>query len=100
MYPGGLLSIAFDALLTKKVEDILVVPVNFSYERLLEGNYIREQLGKPKVKESFFTAALGLWNSVQTKFGNARVDFGKPFSVKVSSYMEQYHRHAKLITNA
>jgi len=85
---GGLLSIAVDTLISKKVSDILIVPVNFSYEKLLEGNYIREQLGRPKIKESFVSAALGLWNSVQTKFGNARVDFGRPFSVKefISSY--------------
>lgn len=83
IFPGGLLNIAIDTLLKRKVEDILVVPVNFSYDKLLEGNYIREQLGKTKVKESFPTAALGLWNSIQTKFGNARIDFGHPFSVKV-----------------
>lgn len=77
------MNIAVDTMLSRKVEDILIVPVNFSYEKLLEGNYIREQLGQPKVKESFASAAIGLWNSVQTKFGNARVDYGKPFSMRV-----------------
>jgi glycerol-3-phosphate O-acyltransferase 1/2 len=81
---GGLLSIVMDTLIKDNVEDILVVPVNFSYDRLLEGNYIREQLGQPKVNESFASAALGLWNSLQAKYGNARVDFGHPFSMRVS----------------
>ncbi|CAG7731749.1 unnamed protein product [Allacma fusca] len=93
---GGLLSIAVDTLLRKKVEDILIIPVNFSYEKLLEGNYIREQLGKAKVKESFASAALGLWNSVQTKFGNARVDYGKPFSV--SEYIQSYQNMKSPLT--
>lgn len=83
MCVGGLLSIVVDTLMSKKVEDVLVVPVNFSYERLLDGNFIREQLGRPKVSESFASAALGLWNSLQAKFGSARIDFGVPFSLRV-----------------
>ena len=71
--------------MTNKVEDVLIVPVNFSYERLLDGNFIREQLGRPKVSESFASAALGLWNSLQAKFGSARIDFGQPFSLRVTT---------------
>lgn len=73
-----------DTLFSGRVDDMLIVPVNFSYEKLIEGNYIREQLGKPKVNESFLAAVIGVWNSCQTKFGNARIDFGQPFSVKVT----------------
>ncbi|ODN06204.1 Glycerol-3-phosphate acyltransferase 1, mitochondrial [Orchesella cincta] len=88
----GLLSIVVDNLLAKKVEDVLVVPVNFSYERLLDGNFIREQLGRPKVSESFASAALGLWNSLQAKFGSARIDFGQPFSLREFVNAYQYDK--------
>lgn len=88
MCVGGLLSMVVETLLSNKVEDMLVVPVNFSYERLLDGNFIREQLGRPKVSESFASAALGLWNSLQAKFGSARIDFGKPFSLRVSKHQD------------
>ncbi|CAL8077476.1 unnamed protein product [Orchesella dallaii] len=89
---GGLLSIVVDNLLAKKVDDVLIVPVNFSYERLLDGNFIREQLGRPKVSESFASAALGLWNSLQAKFGSARIDFGQPFSLREFVDAYQYDK--------
>lgn len=75
-----------DVLLSNQLQDILIVPVNFSYEKLIEGNFIREQLGQPKVTENFASAAVALWSSLQPKYGNARVDFGHPFSMKVSQF--------------
>lgn len=81
---GGLLNIVMDSVMNNNVEDILVIPINFSYDRILEGNYIREQLGQPKVNESFASALLGLFGSLQPKYGNARVDYGHPFSMKVA----------------
>ncbi|OXA44180.1 glycerol-3-phosphate acyltransferase 1, mitochondrial [Folsomia candida] len=79
---GGLLNIVMKSLLANDVKDILVVPVNFSYDRIIEGNYIREQLGQPKVNESFASALLALFSSLKPKYGNARVDYGHPFSMK------------------
>lgn len=85
---GGLLNIVMKSLLANDVKDILVVPVNFSYDRIIEGNYIREQLGQPKVNESFASALLALFSSLKPKYGNARVDYGHPFSMKVSILIE------------
>ncbi len=97
IYIGGLLKIVMDSILTRKVEDILVVPINFSYDRIVEGNYIREQLGQPKVNESFASALVALFGSLRPKYGNARVDYGHPFSMKVFISIYNFKCHIPII---
>ena len=43
------------------IADALLVPVSVNYERLVDGNFIREQLGQKKTPESFRSAMAGIW---------------------------------------
>ncbi|XP_078421310.1 glycerol-3-phosphate acyltransferase 1, mitochondrial isoform X2 [Cetorhinus maximus] len=78
----GLLSIVVDSLYENTVTDVMIIPVGISYDRIIEGNYNNEQLGKPKKKESLWGVAQGVFRMLRKNFGCVRVDFGQPFSVK------------------
>ncbi|XP_038678092.1 glycerol-3-phosphate acyltransferase 1, mitochondrial isoform X1 [Scyliorhinus canicula] len=78
----GLLSIVVDSLYENTVADVMIIPVGISYDRIIEGNYNSEQLGKPKKKESLWGVAQGVFRMLRKNFGCVRVDFGQPFSVK------------------
>lgn len=79
---NGLLSIVIDAVLEGQIEDALIVPVGVSYEKLIDGNFMAEQLGQSKVTENFSLAAKAIWSRLRSNFGNVRVDFCMPFSIK------------------
>ena len=72
-----------DTLQDSVVPDALIVPVSINYERLVDGNFIHEQLGKPKVMESFGSAVKAIWNVLMSNFGTMSVGFNQPFSLKV-----------------
>uniref|UniRef100_A0AAY5KYM0 Glycerol-3-phosphate acyltransferase 1, mitochondrial n=1 Tax=Esox lucius TaxID=8010 RepID=A0AAY5KYM0_ESOLU len=79
---AGMLSIVVDAMCTGAIPDVLVVPVGISYDRILEGNYNSEQLGKPKKNESLWGVACGVFRMLRKNYGCVRVDFTQPFSLK------------------
>uniref|UniRef100_A0A8B9K0G9 Glycerol-3-phosphate acyltransferase 1, mitochondrial n=1 Tax=Astyanax mexicanus TaxID=7994 RepID=A0A8B9K0G9_ASTMX len=79
---AGMLSIVVDALCAGSIPDVLIVPVGISYDRILEGNYNSEQLGKPKKNESLWGVACGVFRMLRKNYGCVRVDFTQPFSLK------------------
>ncbi|XP_041371344.1 glycerol-3-phosphate acyltransferase 1, mitochondrial-like [Gigantopelta aegis] len=79
---AGLLSVVVDACIDGFVPDAYVVPLSISYERLVDGNFCREQMGEPKVSESFFGAVQGILQVICGNFGSVRIDFCQPFSIK------------------
>ncbi|XP_062859106.1 glycerol-3-phosphate acyltransferase 1, mitochondrial [Trichomycterus rosablanca] len=79
---AGILSIVVDTLCAGVVPDVLIVPVGISYDRIIEGNYNSEQLGKPKKNESLWGVACGVWRMIRKNYGCVRVDFTQPFSLK------------------
>ncbi|XP_077992642.1 glycerol-3-phosphate acyltransferase 1, mitochondrial-like [Glandiceps talaboti] len=79
---GGLLSVVVDAYMDGTINDAYIVPVSISYEKVLEGNFNREQMGNPKVKETFIKAMWGVWQVFRSRFGTVRVDFAQPFSLQ------------------
>ncbi|XP_071394117.1 glycerol-3-phosphate acyltransferase 1, mitochondrial [Centroberyx affinis] len=79
---AGMLSIVVDTLCTGAIPDVLVVPVGISYDRIIEGNYNSEQLGKPKKNESLWGVACGVFRMLRKNYGCVRVDFTQPFSLK------------------
>uniref|UniRef100_H2LHV5 Glycerol-3-phosphate acyltransferase 1, mitochondrial n=1 Tax=Oryzias latipes TaxID=8090 RepID=H2LHV5_ORYLA len=79
---AGMLSIVVDTLCTGAIGDVLVVPVGISYDRIIEGNYNSEQLGKPKKNESWWGIACGVFRMLRKNYGCVRVDFNQPFSLK------------------
>lgn len=89
---AGMLSIVVDTLCKGTIPDVLVVPVGISYDRIIEGNYNSEQLGKPKKNESLWGIACGVFRMLRKNYGCVRVDFIQPFSLK--EYLEtQRSRH-------
>uniref|UniRef100_A0A8C4WUD3 Glycerol-3-phosphate acyltransferase, mitochondrial n=1 Tax=Eptatretus burgeri TaxID=7764 RepID=A0A8C4WUD3_EPTBU len=80
---AGLLSILVDSLYSGIANDALIVPVGIAYDRILEGNFSREQLGQPKKSESLFGIFRGVLRMLRKNYGSVRVDFAQPFSIKV-----------------
>ncbi|XP_040848052.1 glycerol-3-phosphate acyltransferase 1, mitochondrial isoform X2 [Ochotona curzoniae] len=83
---AGLLSVVVDTLSTNTIPDILIIPVGISYDRIIEGHYNGEQLGKPKKNESLWSVARGVIRMLRKNYGYVRVDFAQPFSLK--EYLE------------
>nr|AAB39470.2 sn-glycerol 3-phosphate acyltransferase [Rattus norvegicus] len=83
---AGVLSVVVDTLSSNTIPDILVIPVGISYDRIIEGHYNGEQLGKPKKNESLWSVARGVIRMLRKNYGYVRVDFAQPFSLK--EYLE------------
>lgn len=88
---GGLLSIIVDAYIDGTIEDALLVPVSVNYEKLVDGNFVRELLGQPKKMETFGSAVKGIWSVLNSNYGMMRIDFNQPFSLRelVQSFQSQ-----------
>ncbi|XP_069610388.1 glycerol-3-phosphate acyltransferase 1, mitochondrial [Ranitomeya imitator] len=83
---AGLLSVIVDTLSGGSVPDVLIIPVGISYDRIIEGHYNSEQLGKPKQDESLWGIARGVFRMLRKNYGCVRMDFAQPFSLK--EYLE------------
>lgn len=59
-------------------------------------------MGTPKKKESFTFALTSIWNIINAKYGQMRIDFNEPFSLKelVSSFNERQDTISKAIPSA
>ncbi|XP_032523626.2 glycerol-3-phosphate acyltransferase 1, mitochondrial isoform X1 [Danaus plexippus] len=79
---AGILSVIMDAYLDGTIDDALLVPVTLNYDKLVDGNFVREQLGMPKQMETFWSALRGIWMTLNTNHGSIRVDFNQPISLK------------------
>lgn len=79
---AGLLSVIVDSLNEEPVDDVFIVPISISYEKLLDGNFVSEQLGEPKVMETFTAALTSIWRILHSNYGAVRVDFCQPFSLR------------------
>lgn len=79
---GGLLSVIVDAYMDGTIDDALLVPVSVNYEKLVDGNFVREQLGQRKHMETFWTAIKGIWSVLNSNYGMMRIDFNQPFSLR------------------
>ena len=74
----GLLAMSVRSYLRDHKRSVVFVPVNFAYEKLVEGEtYINELSGKPKKTES----VMGVLRSIKAlkeHFGEVHVNFGAP----------------------
>lgn len=64
------------------INDALLVPVSLNYERLCDGNFVYEQLGEKKKPEKFTSAVKAIWSILNSKYGQMRIDFNEPFSLR------------------
>ncbi|XP_067010408.2 glycerol-3-phosphate acyltransferase 1, mitochondrial isoform X2 [Anabrus simplex] len=90
---GGLLSIIVDAYVDGTIEDALLVPVSVNYEKLVDGNFVRELLGQPKEMETFSNAIRGIWSTLNSNYGMMRIDFNQPFSLR--ELVTSFHANGK-----
>lgn len=79
---AGLLSVIVSSFTEGLIKDAYIVPIAISYEKLLDGNFVREQLGEPKVMETFTAALASIWRILHSNYGAVRVDFCQPFKLK------------------
>jgi glycerone phosphate O-acyltransferase len=86
----GLLSIIIDSFLERKVPNLTIVPVNISYERLIEGQaYSSELLGEAKKKESLQNLVKAR-NVLSNRYGDIHVKIAPPISLV--DYVKQLQR--------
>lgn len=93
MPKGGILSVIVNAFMDRTIPDALLVPVSVNYERLVDGNFVREQLGQKKIPESFGKAMSGIWKALNSKYGLMRIDFNEPYSIR--ELVQSYNKIAK-----
>ncbi|XP_060807026.1 glycerol-3-phosphate acyltransferase 1, mitochondrial isoform X1 [Amyelois transitella] len=95
---AGILSVIMDAYLDGTIDDALLVPVTLNYDKLVDGNFVREQLGMPKQMETFWSALRGIWRTLNTNHGGIRVDFNQPISLKelVTSFQKYNYLKAPI----
>lgn len=74
--------VVIDALNADTIKDALLVPVSINYERLCDGNFVYEQLGEKKKPENFTRAVASIWKILSSKYGQMRIDFNEPFSLR------------------
>lgn len=79
---SGVLSVIIDAFMDGTIPDALLVPVSVNYERLVDGNFVYEQLGQRKKPESFTSAISAIWSILNSKYGLMRIDFNEPYSMR------------------
>lgn len=78
----GMLSMSLMPYFAREVSDITIVPVNISYDRLMEqGLFAYEHLGVPKPKESTGGLLKSL-RSLNDHFGNIYINLGSPLSLR------------------
>lgn len=91
-----------DAFIDGLIDDAILVPVSVNYEKLVDGNFVREQMGTPKKKESFRFAMASIWKILNAKYGLMRIDFNEPFSLKelVNSFNDRQNAVSPPIPSA
>ncbi|CAH2094422.1 unnamed protein product [Euphydryas editha] len=78
----GMLSMTLMPYFAREVTDITVVPVNISYDRLIEqGLFAYEHLGVPKPKETT-GGLLKALHRLNDHFGNIYINLGDPVSIR------------------
>lgn len=72
----GLLAMSVRSYLREHKRSVVFIPVNFAYEKLVEGDtYVNELSGKPKKSESIM-GVLRSFKALKDHFGQVHVNFG------------------------
>uniref|UniRef100_A0A1A9ZJG9 Uncharacterized protein n=1 Tax=Glossina pallidipes TaxID=7398 RepID=A0A1A9ZJG9_GLOPL len=86
---GGILSVIADAFMDLSIADSLLVPVSVNYERLVDGNFVREK----QIPDSFVKAMSSIWKTLNSKYGLMRIEFNEPYSIE--ELVQSYNKIAK-----
>jgi len=78
----GLLAYVVDSFRRGHAEDVYLIPVSIAYDQIQDvGDYVAEQRGGRKKKESFGWF-LGVVRSIRRRYGNIHINFGEPLSLR------------------
>ncbi len=78
---GGLLGMTVESYMREHPRPLLLVPVNFSYEKVLEGRALVAELeGQPKEGESL-GSLVRVARGLRREYGHVHVNFGTPLSI-------------------
>jgi glycerol-3-phosphate O-acyltransferase len=78
---GGMVGMTIESFMREHPRPMLLVPVHFSYEKLLEGRTLVAELeGAKKQRESLKSLALVV-RDLRHEYGSVAVNFGEPLSV-------------------
>ena len=78
---GGLLGMTLESFMRDHPRPLLLVPVYFSYEKLLEGRTLTAELeGQPKRRESLLEL-IGVARNLRRIYGSVHVNFGEALSL-------------------
>ena len=78
----GILGYVLDAVLSGRVEDVMICPVSTQYDKVIETeSYVRELLGNPKSKENLMNF-LSASSVLSLRLGRVDVRFQQPWSLK------------------
>jgi glycerol-3-phosphate O-acyltransferase len=78
----GMLSMTVRSFLRDPIRPVVLMPVYFGYERIVEGRtYIGELSGRPKEKESIFGLVKAAASVLRKKFGKVHVNLGAPIDL-------------------
>jgi glycerol-3-phosphate O-acyltransferase len=78
---GGLLGMTVESFMREHPRPLLLVPVYFSYEKLLEGRTLVAELeGQPKRGESL-SELVGVVRHLKREYGSVHVNFGTPLDL-------------------
>jgi len=77
----GMVSIVYDLYAQGLVDDIYFIPMSICYERVMEDAlYVREMVGKSKIRESLSALVRGALSIFNRKLGRVHVHISKPVS--------------------
>jgi glycerol-3-phosphate O-acyltransferase len=78
---SGLLGMTVESFMREHPRPLLLVPVYFGYEKLLEGRTLVAELeGQPKRRESL-SEIVGVARHLKREYGNVHVNFGTPLDL-------------------
>jgi len=78
----GLLAYVADAYERGKADDVHLIPVSIAYDQIQDvGDYVAEQRGAKKKKESFGWF-LDVIRSIRSRYGQIYINFGDPLSLR------------------
>ena len=78
----GLFKHVLEAVADGKSEDVILLPVNFGYERLIEEKAYRKELEGGEKRAESPVEVLKATSVLVHKYGRIRVQFGEPMSVR------------------
>jgi glycerol-3-phosphate O-acyltransferase len=77
----GMLAYVVDAYRRGKSDDVLLIPVSIAYDQIQDvGDYVAEQRGAAKQRESF-RWFLRLLRALRRRYGRIHINFGDPLSL-------------------